>query len=280
MRVIYYYQSFVGLQQLINTPQYTTHLNLGAIHFGSDDNNNSYIHLNNDSPYDDMYNDLWKEIKQVQDLNIKVNLMIGGAGGGFEYFFNNYEVCYELLTNLIINSNINGVDLDIEEYVDINNVIKLINQLRLDFDDDFIITMAPISSSLQYDQPGLGGFVYKQLYDIVGDKINWFNVQEYNDYTYESYELMINNYYPANKLVFGMLSSEYNVNLFNDALNEIKKIYDKWNDFGGCFTFEYFNAPPNVNNPIVWSQKIYNTINDLWICKLFNSFYESLFGKL
>ena len=42
---------------------------------------------------------------------------------------------------------ISGIDLDIEEFVDINNVKRLINQLKQDF-PHFKLSMAPVSGSM------------------------------------------------------------------------------------------------------------------------------------
>ena len=41
----------------------------------------------------------------------------------------------------------------------------LINHLNNDLGSDFIIAMAPVAYSLEFDQGGFGGFVYKDLYN-------------------------------------------------------------------------------------------------------------------
>ena len=69
-----------------------------------------------------------------------------------------------------------GVDLDIEENVSLDNVKMLINRLNLDFGSNFIISMAPLAISLTEDTPGMGGFVYKDLYNSKeGKLITYFN---------------------------------------------------------------------------------------------------------
>ena len=46
-KIIYYYQTFSGLQNLINDSNLVvTHIHLSSIHFGKDENNQKYIHLN------------------------------------------------------------------------------------------------------------------------------------------------------------------------------------------------------------------------------------------
>ena len=82
----------------------------------------------------------------------------------------------------------NGIDLDVEEYASLDNIKMLINQLDGDFGSEFIISMAPVQSSLQQDYPGMGGFIYKDLYNTKeGQRINYFNGQFYDDYDYEYY---------------------------------------------------------------------------------------------
>ena len=73
-------------------------------------------------------------------------------------------------------------------------------QIKKDFGQDFLITMAPIQSSLQEDNPGMGGFVYKDLYNSdEGKMIEYFNGQFYFNYSEESYTEAINNGYPSEK---------------------------------------------------------------------------------
>ena len=117
--------------------------------------------------------------------------------------------------------------------------------------------MAPVQYAMETNSPGLGGFSYQELYNSEeGQLIDYFNVQAYNNYSFDSYQKIINNGYPSNKIVFGMISSQFDQNNFNEALNVIEKIKEKYNDFGGVFNWEYFNSPPNTNQPILWSEEI------------------------
>ena len=58
-RIIYYYQTFCGLDKILvkNTP--VTHIHLSSVHFGLDKNLQQYIHLNDNSPYDYKFNNVW-----------------------------------------------------------------------------------------------------------------------------------------------------------------------------------------------------------------------------
>jgi hypothetical protein len=152
---------------------------------------------------------------------------------------------------------IKGLDIDIEEGVELNDVKKLIQNIHDDFGKEFIITMAPLGGSLMYDSPGMGGFVYKELYNSeVGEYINWFNGQYYGSYTIYDFMKTIQNGYPAEKIVMGMVSGNFPTkSSFNIALSTIKNIKEKYPDFGGVDVWEYFDSPPgNKSNPGEWSK--------------------------
>jgi len=251
-RIIYYYQTFIGLENILeNSP--VTHIHLSSIHFGNNNDGSPYIHLNNNNPDSDIFNKLWIDIKKAQEKGIKIVLMIGGAGGAYYNLFKNFDLYYNLLRDILIKYNLDGIDLDIEEEVDINNVKKIINIINKDFGNEFIISMAPVQSSLETDNPGMGGFIYKDLYNSKeGKLINYFNGQFYYDFSFESYENVINNNYSADKIVIGMISNQN----FDNCCYNIKKIITKYENFGGAFIWEYFNAPPNIKNPSEWAKKI------------------------
>ena len=252
-RIIYYYQTFCGLDKILvkNTP--VTHIHLSSIHFGLDDNMQQYIHLNDDSPYDSKFDCVWSEIEKADKLGIKIILMIGGAGGGYASLFENYPLYYNLLYSLIKNKScIKGVDLDIEETTNINNIKKLINDLVKDFGEDFIISMAPIESSLQQDNSGMGGFCYKTLFNSdEGKYINYFNTQFYDNYSLEAYNEVIHNGYNPKMVVMGTMDP--------NVFDTVTEVYDKYGDkFGGVYLWEYMFAKPDGYN---WANKIYNIFN-------------------
>ena len=80
-RVILYYQTFSDLTPILIENSPVTHIHLSSIHFGEDTNGNPYIHLNNYSPYNDIFDSVWTNMERAASLGIKVKLMIGGAGG-------------------------------------------------------------------------------------------------------------------------------------------------------------------------------------------------------
>ena len=122
--------------------------------------------------------------------------------------------------------------------------------------------MAPIQSSMEQDQPGMGGFIYKDLYKSKeGKLINYFNVQCYYEYSVDAYDRIINNGYPPEKIVMGMISSED----FNNCLKVASILSYKYKKFGGVFNWEYYSSPPNQKNPGEWADIMYHSINNLKI---------------
>jgi hypothetical protein len=262
---IYYYQTLCSLQNVLNNPDkiYPTHIILSAFHFGRDKNNSPYIHLNDFVPNDKMFDTVWLELEKANSLGIKIMIMLGGAGGAFTEMFTNYDYYYKLLKEFILSKKfICGIDLDVEEYINIDDIRKLIKQLDTDFDKDFIITMAPIANALITNYPGLGGFHYKRLIKTPeGERINWFNGQFYNEYSLNIFNQAVLNGFEPNRIVMGMVYYQFNKDTFSNALDTLLNIKNKYNNFGGAFVWEYFKAPSLNNYPEDWAVDIYNRLN-------------------
>ena len=127
-------------------------------------------------------------------------LMIGGAGGAYGTWFENEEIYkkgLELLNTVIIKYPfIKGIDLDIEENVNLSCVQRVIRDLKTIYGTQFIITMAPVCNSLMYNYPGLGGFIYKDLINTEeGKLIDWFNGQFYFQYSKDMFVQCVKNGY-------------------------------------------------------------------------------------
>lgn len=275
-RIIYYYQTFNTLKPLIQNPKIATHIHLSAIHFGNNPDKSPYIHLNDHSPNDPTFDNMWKEIEELKLASkneIQIVLMIGGAGGAFTDLFTDFETYYKLLHDTIKSYPvITGVDLDIEEYVEIDDVKMLIDRLDKDFGSDFIIAMAPVSGSFEYEKVSLEklGFSYKDLYNSAeGQRVNYFNGQFYGTFDFNSYQNVIADGYPANKVVIGMISGEFAGDRFKDALSILNQIKIVHSDFGGTFVWEYFDSPPEgASNPSKWAEEIYALFNSELFRKL------------
>ena len=257
-KVIYYYQTLNGLQGLLDNG-YATQINLSAIHFGTDSNNKPYIHLNDNNPYDHVFDNLWQQLEEAKQKNIQTILMVGGAGSAYQTLFSDFDSYYPLLYQLIKNKTmITGIDLDVEELVKLSDIKMLIRRLKADFGLGFQITMAPIAYSMESDNPGMGGFIYKDLFHSPeGSQIDYFNVQCYNSYSKELYDDIINNGYPPNKIIMGMI---YGQNI-NNIICELEKIKHAYPNFLGVFIWEYFQAPPGApQHPEVWGQIMKNIL--------------------
>ena len=204
-----------------------------------------------------MIRTVWEELQKLYYQGVTITAMIGGAGGAYQTLFSDFDTYYPLLKNFLKSKNyITGIDLDIEESVNLENVKKLINILMKDFGEDFIITMAPVASTLMNDSTSIAGFSYKELYNShEGQHIDWFNTQSYGCYDFLTYDKIIKNGYPPEKVVFGMISGDF-TNNFNEALNETKKIKDTYSLFAGVYNWEYIDSPPDSSDPSQWCKEM------------------------
>lgn len=248
-KIIYYYQTFCGLKNI----EGVTHIHLAATHFGEDSNGEPYIHLNNYSPYNSIFDSVWDELQTLVNKGIKIILMIGGAGGAFGCYQKNVSVYYEFLKELIDKKKhiISGVDLDVEEQIKYNLIKELVINLKHDFGADFTISFAPVSYAIEEDIVGMGGFYYKQLQQDLGILIDYYNTQFYYDYNDTSYHKAIENGYDPSKIIFGAIS---NIPL-QEQIDNVTKLYHYYGDtFGGVFIWEYVDAPNE------WSKFMCNII--------------------
>ena len=257
MKTIYYYQTFVGLDKLFTHVQDVDVIIISSIHFDKF-KGKPQIYLNDNLPNNKKFNKLWMQTHDLSAQNTTILLMIGGAGGAYQQLFSNFEVYYKLLKNLLEEKTwINGIDLDIEESVKLEDVQMLMDRLKKDFGEDFILTMAPVASSLQQDGSSMGGFDYKKLYQSnQGKYINWFNTQCYNSFSVDTYKSIINNGYPPEKIVMGMESGQFNKDTFKNALYIIKELLKIYPTLCGIDNWEYCIAPPNKEDPSLWAKLI------------------------
>lgn len=259
MKTIYYYQTFVTLDKLMSHPQDIDVIIISSIHFDKI-NGKPQIYLNNNLPNSNKFYNLWTETQHCSVQGITIMLMVGGAGGAYKNLFDNFEENYSQLRELLREKTwIQGIDLDIEELTRIEDIQRLIQRLIDDFGENFIITMAPISSSLITDGGSMAGFNYKHLYNSTqGKYIKWFNTQCYDSFSIETYESIIKNGYPPEKIVMGMESGEFDEKSFREALNTIRILERKYPTMAGVYDWEYLDAPPSKDDPSLWCRLIKN----------------------
>ena len=258
-KIIYYYQTFDGLNKIINNP-HCTHIHISSIHFGMEkDNVTPYIHLNNLHPNDKCFDTMWKEVKILSHKGIKIVLMMGGAGGAFKQLLKNFDVYYLLFKQTLLDHPIiTGIDLNVEENIGLHAITKVISHIKKDF-PSYSLSMAPIQYALTSCNNGLGGFKYKELLQTShGKHIDYLNGQFYIDYSFESFEQCVKNGFNPNQIVMGMLSSQYNkhsIKRIKRVLQKIKRIYPQ---FGGVFIWEQFNS---YSQNTTWDIDMKNILN-------------------
>ncbi|KAI0127946.1 endo-N-acetyl-beta-D-glucosaminidase precursor [Xylariales sp. AK1849] len=191
--------------------------------------------------------------------------MVGGAAqGSFERLDGNdtqFEKYYAPLHDTIGQYNLQGLDLDVEEDFSLAGVIRLIDRLKADFGDGFLITLAPVASALQTGGSNLSGFSYFDLEEQRGDAIGFYNGQFYSGFGSPSstsdYEDIVDSGFPAEKVVMGMLTNSDNgygfVALETEA-NTLKELTAEYPNFGGVAGWEYFNSlPGGLDAPYEWA---------------------------
>jgi hypothetical protein len=257
MKTIYYYQTFIGLDKLLGHAQDIDMIFISSIHFNKNKYGNRLIYLNDNEPYERIFNNLWCQTQLISSQGVTIGLMIGGAGLAFQELFSDFTHYYPQLKELLRDKTwIKAINLDVEEKVDINQIKMLLRILKDDF-PDIHLSMAPVANSLVTDSIGLGGFSYKELYNSYEERlIDAFFIQAYQDFSFDIFDRIVKNGYPPEKLVLGMLSSQYTSETFPDALDELKKIKEAYPKMIGAFDWEYIDAPPNTKDPSEWSRYI------------------------
>ncbi|KAI8952271.1 glycoside hydrolase superfamily [Xylaria longipes] len=202
--------------------------------------------------------------------------MLGGAAKGSYARLDRdqatFERYYTPLYELIRERGLDGLDLDVEEYMSIAGIIRLIDRLRADFGPGFVITLAPVATALVDARRNLSGFDYKALEAARGDQIAWYNAQFYNGWGDASnpvlYEMCVTYGWKPEKIVVGLVTSPDNGHgyvQFGMLSRNLKFLQKQFPKFGGVMGWEYFNGQPGgKQRPWEWAQemtKILSTSN-------------------
>ncbi|WP_243788471.1 glycosyl hydrolase family 18 protein [Saccharopolyspora gloriosae] len=231
---------------------------VGAVHLNSP----TELHLNDDPPDAAKYEQMWTDLRALQDNGVQVLGMVGGAAhGSFQRLDTEFDTYYPLLKNFLNTYGLDGVDLNVEEEMSQQGIQRLITALRADFGPDFLITMGPVASALS-GGGNLSGFDYDQLYREVGGEIAWFNAQFYNGWgdassTADFEAIVDRGVIPAERICVTALTNQGNggsgyvdVEGLRATLSELQ---DRHPDFGGVTGWEYFNSQPAAgSDPWQW----------------------------
>ncbi|KAH8733803.1 glycoside hydrolase superfamily [Ilyonectria robusta] len=272
-RIVTYYQTHhdsagnpISVLPLITQPGIAlTHIIVAAIHINEHPDK---ITLNNDHPSHPRFQTLWAEMRVLQASGIKVLGMLGGAAKGsyqrLDGDESQFERYYRPVRDMIREHGLDGLDLDVEEEMSLNGIVRLIDRLRTDFGPDFIITLAPVAMALLDFTKNLSGFDYEALEVMRGRDIAWYNTQFYCGWgdvrTPLMYDYMIRKGWPPEKVVVGLVTSPANGAGFvhwNPLGMVLTTLLGRYSKFGGVMGWEYFNSMPGGNErPWEWAKEM------------------------
>ncbi|PNP57499.1 hypothetical protein THARTR1_02497 [Trichoderma harzianum] len=271
-RLIVYFQTThdssnnpISMLPLINEKGIAlTHLIVCSFHI----NQGGVVHLNDFAPDDPHFYTLWNETITMKQAGVKVMGMVGGAAAGsfstatldstdsatFEHY-------YGQLRDTITNFQLEGMDLDVEQFMSLAGITRLVARLRADFGPDFLITLAPVASALE-NSSNLSGFSYNSLRSAQGSNIDWYNTQFYSGFgtmsTTNDYDRIVANGYTPDTVVAGQLTSPANGGgwIPTSSLNAtIISLVNEYGQIGGVMGWEYFNSlPGSTAEPWEWAQ--------------------------
>ncbi|PKS09821.1 hypothetical protein jhhlp_004444 [Lomentospora prolificans] len=276
-RVITYYQTHhdskgehISILPVVRDGHNTvTHVMLAAIHINEDPH---AITLNDHPPDHPRFQTLWAELRLLQAHGVKVMGMLGGAApgtyvrlGSDDVTFENY---YVPLRDLVRQRGLDGIDLDVEEKMELGAIIRLIDRLRQDFGPDFVISMAPVAAALLDPNANLSGFDYEALEVMRGHEIAFYNTQFYCGWgSLENpvmYECILAKGWPIEKVVVGLVTNPENGSGFVDweRLSPVLlALATQYPRFGGVMGWEYFNSlPGGQERPWEWAKTMMSII--------------------
>lgn len=271
-RVICYHQtiipggnSYVSMLPLVENNTGATHVILAAIHINEEPGN---ITLNDDPPDSSKYDPLWAEVPLVKRGGLKVMGMLGGAAqGSFQRLdgdSDQFERYYGPLLNIIRRYGLDGLDLDVEEEISLQGIIRLIDRLKADLGDDFIISLAPVAAAL-LGVGNLSGFDYRELEQARASKIAWYNAQFYNGWgpaeDPRMYAAIVAQGWAPRRIVYGLLTNPGNGSQGYVPQEKIGPVLgilvQQFPTFGGVMGWEYFNALPGERaKPWHWAAEM------------------------
>ncbi|KAL4788461.1 glycoside hydrolase superfamily [Aspergillus varians] len=272
-RIVLYHQTlhpdrgpYVSLLPLLNNHTGITHVILAAFHLNAP--NPNHITLNNDPPSDSTYDELWAEVPLLQQSGVKVMAMLGGAAKGTFSCLDGddaqFEEYYVPLLAMIRRHGLDGIDLDVEEPMSLSGIVRLIDRLKADLGEGFLITLAPVAAAL-LGIGNLSGFDYRQLEEQRAGRIAWYNAQFYNGWgpaeDPRMYAAIVAQGWSAARVVYGLLTHPGNGSqgyVPQEVIGPVLAVLvEQFPNFGGVMGWEYFNSMPGQRDrPWEWAAQM------------------------
>ena len=272
VRIVCYHQTqydgdtYVSVLPLITENTGATHVIVGAIHLNGEPGD---ITLNDNPPSHPKFERLWEETDTLQFSGIKVMAMLGGAAKGTFTRLDgdeaSFEAFYGPLRDVLRKHHFEGVDLDVEERMSLAGAVRLIDRLKADFGQAFVVTLAPVAPALHFG-PHLSGFDYQALEVMRGRSIAWYNTQFYCGWGNLENELQLDLIYASgwavNKVVVGVVTNPANGGgwvSFETLRKTVRAVMARHRDFGGVMGWEYFNSlgeGERAGEPWEWAKAV------------------------
>ena len=215
-----------------------------------------------------MYDTLWAEVPLLQQSGVKVMAMLGGAARGTFSCLDGddaqFEEYYVPLLATIRRHGLDGIDLDVEEPMSLSGIIRLIDRLKADLGQEFLISLAPVAAAL-LGIGNLSGFDYRELEAQRSGSIAWYNAQFYNGWgpaeDPRMYAAIIAQGWSPRRVVYGLLTNPGNGSqgyVPQEVIGPVLALLvEQFPNFGGVMGWEYFNSMPGQTaRPWEWAAQM------------------------
>ncbi|KDR77503.1 hypothetical protein GALMADRAFT_138605 [Galerina marginata CBS 339.88] len=240
--VVGYDTQFQDKKYISPTPliPFASHLIVGGFDLTLD-NNTEKVVLNDISLDDSSLTKMWIDIAR-----------------SIKKLLENFTGYYKPVSSCITDRSLDGIDLVLATSDDYKTVVKLIKQLKADFGEEFIITLAPEPNELK-GKSGYSGFDYRGLEKNYGAKIDWYNVQFYETLKNTAdYEAVVTGCpLDPSRIVAGIHTNSAIGSTFvklDTIKSTVRKLLKKYgNRFGGVLASDYYKSEPNTDEPWTWA---------------------------
>jgi hypothetical protein len=187
-KVIFYLNTYKNEMKIYDS--YATHIHFGCFNFS-----NLKLYLNKKDPNDEYFNEMWFDLGIATEKNIKCIMTLD-----VKYMDNDYNIYYNRLKEFIkSNILIKGIDLDVENKISLEDMKRLVNDIKRDF-PDLLICISTIGYSMCVMDIDTDYYYEKEWsYSLFNKSIEASYIDYYNcafnedDFTMDSFLDMIDN---------------------------------------------------------------------------------------